>query len=167
MTKAITFFGTALRISCLASVDQVNRKTCLICNSSEVPDASTPLENASTYKGAVSKSIQFGAFLARILQQILDADPADGPVWMSKWDILDAFHQCNLRPSDVRNFAYAVPPLLSYPSVLLCIDLVLSVGWVKSSDFFFAVSETVTDNTNGYSLDPASAFVVYPHTHGA
>ena len=57
VTKAITLFGTDLRISRLTSVDQVNHKPHLICNSSEEPDASTPLVNASTYKGKPPKAM--------------------------------------------------------------------------------------------------------------
>ena len=58
------------------------------------------------------------------------------------------------------------PPLLVDPSVLICIDLVLPTGWVNSPDFFYSVSKTVANNANGYALDPASTFVVYPPTVG-
>ena len=51
---------------------------------------------------------------------------------------------------------------MAYPSILLCIDLALPTNWVKSSDFFCAATDTVVDNNNGYALDPASTFMVYP-----
>ena len=38
------------------------------------------------------------------------------------------------------------------------------MGWVNSPDFFCSASETVADNSNGYSLGPSSAFVIYPPT---
>ena len=81
---AIIIFGTAICISRLASVDQINRKPRLICNSSEDPDDITPLVNASTDKALAPKAMQFGTFLACILQKIWQANPADGPVWLSK-----------------------------------------------------------------------------------
>ena len=52
-------------------------------------------------------------------------------------------------------------------AVLLCIDLVLPMGWVSSPKFFFSASETVANKTNSYALDPASTFMVYPpHRRG-
>ena len=67
---AIKLFGTAIRISCLASVDQNNHKPYLICNSSEDPDGVTLSVNASTDKALAPKVIYFGDCLARFLQKI-------------------------------------------------------------------------------------------------
>ena len=88
--------------------------------------------------------MQFGSCLPRLLQRIWEADPTDGPVFISKWDISDAFHRCHIHPEDVRTFAYVVPPIPSDQEPLLCIDLVLSMGWVNSPDQFCAMSKTVT-----------------------
>ena len=113
-------------------------------------------------KGHAPKAMQFGVYLDRLLQKNWDADPVDGLVWLSKWDRLDAFHQCNLHQSDARNFAFVVPPLQEYPSVLLRIYLVLPIGWVISPNFFCATSKTVANTANGYALESAYTFVVYP-----
>ena len=86
--KDIALFGTTLCISRLASVYQVNRKPRLICNYIDDPDAATPLVKASTDKVTDPKVIKFDACLA------------------------NAFHWCNLRPSDVGKFTYVVVPLL-------------------------------------------------------
>ena len=59
-----------------------------------------------------------------------------------------------------------MPPLPTYISTLLCIDLVLPMGWVNSPDMFCAASNTVADVANCYLLDPTSAFTVYPPTAG-
>ena len=93
--------------------------------------------------------IQFGACLPRFLQKIWEADPAKGPVWLSKWDISDAFHRCPLQASHIGAFNCVVPPLPSDTKILLCIDLVLPMGWVNSPDMFRAASETVADMENG------------------
>ena len=121
-------FGNRVRISRLASVDQANRKPRLICNYSVAPDDVTPVVNASTKKSTAPDSMKFGAFLPRFLQKIWEADPSNGPVWLSKWDISDAFHLCLLRPGDIGAFTYVVPPLSTDISALMCIDLVLPMG---------------------------------------
>ena len=38
--------------------------------------------------------------------------------------------------SNIVNFTYVMPPLQSDPTVLICIDLVLPMGWVNSLNFF-------------------------------
>ena len=45
---AMLVFGDRIRISCLASVDQANRKPCLICFSLASPNDVTHAINAST-----------------------------------------------------------------------------------------------------------------------
>ena len=43
----------------------------------------------------------------------------------------------------------------------------LPIGWVKSTNFFCAASDTFANNANGYVLEPTATFVVYPPTSGA
>ena len=155
---ALRFFGRKLRISRLACLDQKNRKPRLICNSSEAPDNHTPSVNDTTDTSSNPMAMQFGSCLPRLLQKLWEANPLDGPVFLSKWDISDAFHRCPIRPEDVGAFSYVVPPLPTDPHQLLCIDLVLPMGWVNSPDLFCASSETVTDLANTAfrsELDPA------------
>ena len=110
--------------------------------------------------------MKFGACLPRFLPKIWEADPSDGPVWLSKWDISDAFHRYLLQLVDIGAFTYVVPPLPTDILTLLCIDLVLPMGWVNRPDMLCAASETVADVANGYLLDPTSAFEIYPPTAG-
>ena len=97
---------------------------------------------------------------------ILEVDPSDGPVCLSKWDISDAFHQCLLSPADVNTSTYVVPPLPTDTPTFLCIDLVLPIGQVNPPYMFCEASETVVDVSNGYLLDPTSAFEIYPPIAG-
>ena len=92
--------------------------------------------------------MQFGSCLPRLLQKIWETDPKEVPVLISKWDILDAFHRCHICPEDVGAFTYVVPPIPLDPEPLLCIDLVLPMGWVNPPDLFCATSETVTNQSN-------------------
>ena len=110
LDDALAHFGDRLRISRLASIDQTKRKPRLICDSSAEPDSVTPTVNASTDMSDNHDAIQFSSCLARILQRIWEADPSDGPVFISKWDVSDAFHRCPLRPSHVGAFSYIAPP---------------------------------------------------------
>ena len=102
--------------------------------------------------------------LARFLQKIWEADPADSSVYLSKWDVSNAFHRCNLRPSDVKSFAYVVPVLSSDPDVLICINLVLPMGWVNSPDLFYSTLETVADIANQLLSKPATPTPIYGAT---
>ena len=45
-------------------------------------------------------------------------------------------------------FAYVVPSVPEEDAILICIDLVLPMGWVESPKFFCAFSETLTDVAN-------------------
>ena len=94
------------------------------------------------------KAIQFGPCLSQLLQRIWEADPKEGPVWLPKWDISYDFHWCNIRPIDVVKFDYVVTPITSDTSRLICVDLVLPMGWVKSPDLFWCASETFAYNAN-------------------
>ena len=151
---ALFVFGGRIRIYRLAYVDQAIRKPRLVCNSSVAPDYVTPVINTYTEKSTAPNAILFGACLPRFLQNIWEADPADVPVWISKWEIFNAFHRCLLRPADICAFTYVVPPLPTDISTLLCIYLVKPMVWLNSLDMFCAASETVADVANGYLIDP-------------
>ena len=116
---ALLVCGNRIQISCLASVDQANRKPRLICNSLSAPDDVTPTLNASTKKSTAPNAMQLGACPPWFLQNIWEADPLDGPAWLSKWDISDAFHRCLLRPGDIGSFTYVASPLPTDISTLL------------------------------------------------
>ena len=112
------------------------------------------------------QAMQFGPCLPHILQQIWEAGPQDGPVYISKWYIRDAFHRCVLRPADVGAFSYVVPPLPSNTAIYLCVDLVLPMVWVSSSPFFCAASETAADLANNYLAGHRSPTPEYSPTLG-
>ena len=163
---ALLVFGDHICISCLASVNQANRNTCLICNSYTAPDDVTPTVNMSTDKSTAPNTMQFGACRPQLLQEIWEADPSDSLAWLSKWDISYALHRCLLRLGDICAFTYVVPPLPTEIYTLLCIDLVLPMDWVNLTDMFCAASEKVVDVANGYFLDPTPAFEIYLPTAG-
>ena len=89
---AIHLFGNFLHISRFDSMEQQTHKLRLIYNSSETPNAVTLKVNASSDKSSIPKAMHFGPCLAQLLQRVWEADNKEGPVWLSRWDISDAFH---------------------------------------------------------------------------
>ena len=163
---ALFVFGDCIRISCLVSVDPAKRKPRLLYNVSAAPDDVTPAVNASIKKSTAPNTMQFGACLSRFLQKTWESDPSDGPAWLSKWDISDAFHRCLIRPGDISAFTYVFTPLPTDIPTPLCIDFILPMGWDTSPDIFCVASDTVSDVSNGCLLNPNSAFNIYPPIAG-
>ena len=60
----------------------------------------------------------------------------------------DAYHRGILQLSQVGAFAYVVPLVPDNDVILICINLILPMGWVDSPKFFCAFSETLTDVEN-------------------
>ena len=157
---AVRLFGEQLKLSRIAAVPQAQRRPRLILNLSAPPDKETPSVNDTTDREIAPESMQFGRAFPRILQAIWEADPAEGPVRVSKLDVTDAYHRGTLKPSQVGAFAYVVPSVPEDDAILICIDLVLPMGWVDSPKFFCAFSETLTDvaNTLVYADLPVPAY---------
>ena len=145
---AVRLFGEQLKLSRRAAVPQAQRQPRLILNWSAPPEKETPSVNDTTDREIAPESMQFRRALPRILQVIWEADPAEGPVRVSKLDVTDAYHRGTLKPSQVGAFAYIVPSLPDDDAILICINLLLPMGWVDSPKFFCAFSETLTDVAN-------------------
>ena len=52
---------------------------------------------------------------------------------------MDAYHHNTLRPAQVGDFAYVVPAAAKYNCILIYINLVLLMGWVDSTKYFYAI----------------------------
>ena len=79
--------------------------------------------------------LQFGKALPRILQAAWEADPAQDPFLVSNLDVTDAYYRDTSMPSQVGTFVYVVPSALGGEGCIICIDLVLLIGWVESPNF--------------------------------
>ena len=60
----------------------------------------------------------------------------------------DAHHCGTLQLSQVGAFAYVVPSVPDNDVIIICINVVLPIGWVDSPNFFCAFSEKLTDVAN-------------------
>ena len=92
-------------------------------------------------------SMQFGHALQRILQRMYDVDPRHGPIYMMKVDIADGFYCVVLAPEDVPSLGVCLPPCPDGKTMVV-FPLFLSMGWVKSSPHFCAVTKTLVDLAN-------------------
>jgi hypothetical protein len=112
-----------------------------------IVDYSFSLVNAETSKLAHPEAMQFGKALERIITQIVEADPAYGPVQLIKIDIADGFYRIALNIDDIPKLAVAIPQIVG-AEPLLALPLVLPMGWTESPPYFCAATETITDLTN-------------------
>ena len=112
-----------LCISPVGLILQVNRRPRLIYDYtfSGLHDAVARL--------ALQEAIQFGTAFKRLLGQILTADPAYGPVFLSKIDLSDAYMCVWVRPEDLLRLTFVVVLHSSYLDPL--------IGFHLSFFFFF------------------------------
>ena len=135
VTKAISLLGTDLRISSPALVDQVNLNMCLIYNSSEEPDTSTPLVNTFTDKCTAPRQCNLALGLP------ISYNKYGTPTrWMSPSVFPNGMYRtpssgatCT-RPMLASSLKLS-PPLPIDTSALLCINMVLTMSWVNSPNF--------------------------------
>ena len=92
-------------------------------------------------------SMQFGRALHRVLQQVRQADPRQGPVYLSKIDMADAYMRVPLQIGSIAALGALLPKHRNEPP-MVAFPLILPMGWVESPPYFCAVSETITDLTN-------------------
>ena len=92
--------------------------------------------------------MHFGRAFPHILQAIWEADTVKGPVLVSKLDVTYAYQSGNIYPSQSGAFAYVVPLYPDNDCIIICVDLVLPMGWLDSPKFFCAISETFPDAAN-------------------
>ena len=72
--------------------------------------------------------MQFGCAFPCIIQSIWQADPDKGSVRVPKLDMPDAYHRGTIRPSQVGDFTYVIPLLADDDCIIICINMVLSLG---------------------------------------
>jgi hypothetical protein len=94
-----------------------------------------------------AESMQFGRAFHLLLRMVLEAHPRFGSVYISKVDIADGFYQVWLLPSDIPTLGVALPahgteePMSGFP-------LALPMGWINSTPYFTAATETIADLAN-------------------
>ena len=132
---AIQLFSERLKNSCIAAVPQALCRPRLILNLLAQLDSDTPIVNDTTNREAAPESLQFGWALPCILQAVWEADPIQGPVQVSKLDATDAYHCGTVKPAQVNAFVYIIPLATGDEGKIICIDLVLPMGWVDFPNF--------------------------------
>ena len=105
----IRLFGENLKHSCIAAVPQSHYWPRLILGLLAQPGSDTPSINETTDREAAQDSMQFGRAFLYTLQAIWEADPVQGPVWVSKLDVTYAYHRGIVTLSQVGAFMYIIP----------------------------------------------------------
>ena len=72
---------------------------------------------------------------------------AEGPLFLSKYDLTDGFYHIFLAPDDALKLAFMMPCYAGKPQ-LAAIPLLLTMGWTKSPPTFSAASKTAADLAN-------------------
>lgn len=130
-----------LRLSPLGVIPQAERRPRLIC------DHSFFGINASSISSAPAEAMQFGRALLRVIQQIVSANPAFGPVKMGKYDLADGYYRIAVEWATALALAVMLPRF-DEEDALIAIPLVLPMGWTASPPYFCATTETVADLAN-------------------
>jgi hypothetical protein len=140
-----------LQPSPAAVKEERERKPHLLCDHSWNP------VNDETLLHALPEAIQFGGTLNRLLRDIRHADPAYGPVHLSKYDIKDGYYGMFLHADDCPRLAI-IMPCYKGEEQLIAIHMACTMGWVQSPATFCAMSETIADlikAREGANLKPA------------
>jgi hypothetical protein len=92
-------------------------------------------------------SLQFGTTLPRFLQQLERADTRQGPIYLAKTDISDAFMRVWIHVDSIPILGALLP---TYPGEepIVAFPMILPMGWVDSPNYLCAVTETIADLAN-------------------
>jgi hypothetical protein len=95
-------------------------------------------------------AMQFGQALQRIIQRVVYANPAHGPVLLAKLDLADGYYRIPLSPHAAQHLAVVLPPDSDgqVRQNLIGIPLSLPMGWSQSPPYFCAFTETCVDIAN-------------------
>lgn len=110
--------------------------------------------NQETLPLFAAESMQFGHALDRILREILLANPAHGPVHLTKTDLSDGFYRVDLNPEDAPKLGLAFPTREG-EEPLIAIPLVAPMGWKNSPPAFSTATETIADLANARLRTPS------------
>ena len=92
--------------------------------------------------------MQFGHAFQQLMQQIAYADPAFGPVHMTKLDIADGYYHVPLSTSGIPQLGVIMPFHTNDGDPIIAFPITLPMGWKDSPPFFGAFAETIADICN-------------------
>ena len=103
--------------------------------------------NEHTIPDLPCEVMQFSGVLPWLLWLLQHADSAEGPLFLSKYDLMDGFYCIFLAPDDTLKLAVMMP-CYDGETQLAAMPLLLTMGWTKLPPTFSATSETAADLTN-------------------
>jgi len=117
--------------------------------------------NQETIPLFAPEAMQFGHALERLLREVLLANPAHGPVHVTKTDLSDGFYRVGLNADDSPKLGLVFPTRPG-EDPLVAIPLVAPMGWKNSPPVFSAATETVADLANAKLRQPTYAAPPHP-----
>ena len=82
------------------------------------------------------------------MQAVWETEPVQGPVQVSKVDVTNVYRRGTVKPPQVGVFAYVIPLAPGDEGTIICIELILSMGWLDSPKFLCTFLETLMDVAN-------------------
>ena len=141
LLEQVQCLGKDFRLSPLAVKEEVNRRPRVII------DHTWFRVNEHTIAQLPPEVMQFGGTLSRVLWMLRHADPKEGPIYLSKFDIANGFYRMFLQPADTLKLSVLMPRYSREPQ-LVAVPLSTTMGWVSSLPTFCAASETTADLAN-------------------
>ena len=92
-------------------------------------------------------SMQFGRAFERLLQRLHRADTRQGPTYIAKVDVADAFMRLWIQLHSILRLG-AIIPALDGEEPMVGFPMILPMGWIDSPPYLCAITETIADLTN-------------------
>ena len=105
--------------------------------------------------------MRFGKSLYRVIYYILNAPPKLGPTFLNKVDLADVYMCIWVRLEDIPSVELLVPKATPDEEQLVGFHLSIPMGYVQSTAFFCATTETIKDR----ALDTLSMRHTAPPHH--
>ena len=137
-------FGRPLKISYTEAPPQENLRPRFILNLLKKTDELTTCADEKNDRNYMPSYFKFCCYFSCILLKLWELEHVQGPVHLSKLDITNMHHQGTLRLSQVGDFYYISPLGTADKITIICIGLILLLGWLNSLKQFFAFSDTMT-----------------------
>ena len=129
---AVKALGEALNLSCILFMPKEHFRLCLILSLSVNIIKGVTSFNETMDREVAPTYMQFGRTYPCILQAIWETYLSQCSVCVPKIDMMDSKHQVILRTSQVGAFSCIMLSVAEYYGVIVCIELVLLMGYCYS-----------------------------------
>ena len=145
---ALQVFVEKLKISCITAVTQAYIQQWLILNLSAQTNRVMPSVKNTTEGDLPGVNAVWSGIPAHPPGNMGGISSGGLSPGFKNWRDGCVHHYSTHCPSEVGAFTYVIPSAPYDNNIIICIDLVLLMGWVDPPKFFCALLETLTDVVN-------------------